>query len=185
MPWAWRAPFSFVSNLLGYCLSQQGPRIVGTVEGPQRAPRHFPAVLPAPELPAVGADPVNAKAGRCAVAGKLARGGVAVGCNDLQVRRRDRPVAIQLNAWQPGEMTETAGDRSLVLGRPDDGRDRLVSTRAFAAAKIDLAISGEGVAVVSIGAGIGGRRMACNEMIDRQRVFDRAQAILQRSLRLA
>jgi hypothetical protein len=80
-------------------------------------------------------------------------------------------------------MTEAAGDRSLVLRRPDDGRDRLVSSRAFAATKIDLAISGERVAVVSIGAGIGGRRMACDQMIDRHRVFDRAQAILQRSLR--
>src|SRR5262245_30263353 len=179
MPWAWRAPFSFFSNLLGYCLSQQGPRIVGAVEGPQRAPRHFPAVLPAPELPAVGADPVNAKAGRRAVAGKFARGSVAVGRNDLQVRRRDCGVAIELHTWQPGEMTEPAGDCSVVLRRPDDGRDCLVSSRAFAAAKIDLAIRGERVAVISISAGIGGRRMACDQMIDRQRVFDRAQAILQ------
>src|SRR5262245_36953469 len=82
-------------------------------------------------------------------------------------------------------MTKAAGDRGLVLGRPDDCGDCLVSGGALAAAKIDLAIRGERVAVISIGAGVGGGGMARNQMIDRKRVFDGAQAVLYRSLRRA
>src|SRR5215510_4327126 len=134
MPWAWHAPFSFASNLLCDRLPQQGPRVVAAIKRAQRAARHFPAVLVTSELPAVGADPVDAKTGRRAVAGKFARRGLPVGCDDLKVGRRYRRVPIEMHARQSREMTKAAGDRGLVLGRPHDRGDCLVSGGALAAA---------------------------------------------------
>src|SRR5262245_13536234 len=77
-------------------------------------------------------------------------------------------------------MTETSGNRSLMLGRFYNPRDRLISRRTFPAAKIDLAVGGERIAIVTIGAGVGGRGMTRDQLIDRKRVLDCAQTILQR-----
>src|SRR5262245_38957373 len=77
-------------------------------------------------------------------------------------------------------MTETSGNRSLMLGRFYNPRDRLISRRTFAAAKIDLAVGGERIAIVTIGSGVGGRGMTGDQMIDRKRVLDCAQTVFQR-----
>ena len=86
------------------------------------------------------------------MAGKFARRTMPVGCDDLQIGRRHRGVAIKLHAWQPGEVTEAASNRGLVLGRLHNPGDCLVPARTLAAAKIDLAIGGERIGIISIGA---------------------------------
>src|SRR5262245_47937554 len=77
-------------------------------------------------------------------------------------------------------MTETSGNRSLMLGRFYNPSDRLISRRTFAAAKIDLAVRGERIAIVTIGSGVGGRGMTGDQMIDRKRVLESAQTVFQR-----
>jgi hypothetical protein len=47
-------------------------------------------------------------------------------------------------------------------------------------AEIDDGVRREGVAVIAVAAGIGGRRMAGDQMKDRKSVLDRTQAILKR-----
>src|SRR5262245_51808529 len=76
-------------------------------------------------------------------------------------------------------MTETAGNCSLMLGRFYNPCDRFISRRTFSAAKIDLAIGGEHIAIVTIGAGVGGRGVTGDQMIDRKRVLDCAQTVFQ------
>jgi hypothetical protein len=53
-------------------------------------------------------------------------------------------------------MTDTTGNRCLLLGRLYNACDRFMSRRTFPAAKIDLAVGGECIAIVTIGAGVGG-----------------------------
>src|SRR5262245_11259149 len=162
-------------------LPQQGPGVIAAIERAQSSARHFPAVLAALELPPVGAHAVNAKPGRTAVAGQFARGSLPVGRDDLQVRRRDRGISIELDARQPGEMTEAAGDGGLMLGRLHDGRDRFIAVRTLATTEVDRAIRGECVAIVTVGPGIGRRRVAGDQVIDRERILHRAEAILRRN----
>ena len=91
-------------------------------------------------------------------------------------------VAVELDARQAGEVAQAAGDRRLMLGRAHHRRDRLVAVGGLAAAEIDHAVGREGVAVIAVAAGVGGGRMAGDQMIDRERVLDRAQAVLQRAV---
>ena len=94
-------------------------------------------------------------------------------------------IAVNLHAWQSGEMAEAAGDGGLVLGRLHNRCDRFVASCALAAAEVDLAIGSERIAVIAVGAGVGGGRVACDQMIDRKLVLDRSQAILQCTMRCA
>jgi len=66
-----------------------------------------------------------------------------------------------------------------MLGRLDNGGNRLVAVGGLAAPEVDDAVGHEGVAVINVAAGIGGGRMAGNEMKDRKLVFHRAQAPFQ------
>ena len=90
---------------------------------------------------------------------------------------------FNFDARQAGEMAEAAGDSSLVLRRLYDRCNGVVAGRAFAAAEVDLAIGRERLAIVAVGASVGGGRMTCDQMIDRKRIFDRAQAVFQRVVR--
>src|SRR5262249_60605959 len=80
---------------------------------------------------------------------------------------------------------EAAGDRGLVLRCPPHAPDVLVADSSFSARKIHLAVGRESIAVVAVGAGIGGRRVTCDQVINRERIFDRPQAILNRGGRRA
>ena len=155
--------------------------LFAAVEHAIDAPRHLPAVLGALEIPAVGAEPVNAIAARQAMPGQLDRFGFAVRREHLQIGNRHRVVAVELDARQAGEMAQADGDRGLMLGRAHDGADILVAGR-FLVAEIDLAVRHEGVAVISLGAGIGRRRMTGDQVIDREHVLDRAQSVFQRAV---
>src|ERR1700688_5077211 len=119
------------------------------------------------------------------MAGHFHRRRALVRGDDLQIRSRHRGVAIELYARKARKMAQAAGDRSLVLARAYDPRDCLVAVGGLAAAEVDRAVSREGVTVIPIGAGVGGGRMAGDQMIDRQRVLDRAPAALQLAVFLA
>src|SRR5262249_47956663 len=147
------------SNLLRKGPSHQCLRIATAVERTQRSARHLPSVLFALELPTIGANAVDAKPGRCAVARQLARRTPPIGRADLQIGRYHGGLAVEIGARRARKITETTGDRSLVFGRLYNARDPFISNRAFPAAKIDLAVGGERIAIVTIGAGVGGRGM--------------------------
>jgi hypothetical protein len=102
------------------------------------------------------------------MAGKFRRLRLAVRGNHLQVRDRRRGVAVQLHARQAGEMAQSAGDRGLVFGRLDHRGNRVIAIGGLAAAEVDDAVGHEDVAVLAVVAGIGGGRMADDQMIDRE-----------------
>src|SRR5215831_10222203 len=76
-------------------------------------------------------------------------------------------------------MTQADGDRALVLRRLHHCGDRLVAGRGLGA-EIDNGVRREGVAVIAVVAGIGGGRMAGDQVKDRKLVLDRAQAVFKR-----
>ena len=115
------------------------------------------------------------------MAGQFARRGLPVGRDDLQIRRCHRGVAVNLHARQAGKMAEAAGDGGLVFRCFHDRCDSFVAQRTFAPAKVDLAIGRERIAVVAVGAGVGGRRVTRDQMKDRELVFNRPQTVLQKS----
>jgi hypothetical protein len=80
---------------------------------------------------------VDAKTGGAAVAGQFARGRLAVGCDDLQIRCRDCGVSVELDARQSGEMTEAAGERR-VIKRESGGNPRVVSAGNYGLMQIKL-----------------------------------------------
>ena len=135
----------------------------------------FQPSLPRLSSQRLAPDAVDAEAGRAPVARHFARRGLPVRRDDLQIRDGHGAVAVDLDARQPGEMAEAAGDRGLMLGCLHHGRDRVVAARTLAAAEIHLAVGNECLAIVTVGPGVGGGRMTCDQMIDRELVFDRAQ----------
>ena len=58
-------------------------------------------------------------------------------------------------------------------------RDRLVAGRGLAAAEIELAVLDIDGAGEIVGAGVGARRMARDQIVDFQAILDRADAILK------
>jgi len=77
-------------------------------------------------------------------------------------------------------MAEAAGDRCLMFRCFHNRGYCFIPRRAFAPSEIDLAIAGERIAVITIVAGIGGRRVALDQMLDGELVLHGAQAVFQR-----
>ena len=77
-------------------------------------------------------------------------------------------------------MRKPAGDRGLMAGLLDHRRDLLVAGRALAAAEVDDAVLGVDAAGEVVGAAVGARRVAGDQIEDFEPVLDRADAILDR-----
>ena len=101
---------------------------------------------------------------------------------DLQVRGDERLVAVERDIGQAGEMRDAAGDGFLVRRGLHDRRDGLVAGGAGQmGAAIEHAVFGIDRLGIIVGAGIGARRVAGNQIVDFQPVLDGAQAPLQRT----
>src|SRR5262249_4593008 len=97
--------------------------------------------------------------------------------------RDDRGVAIDRDMREPGEMREPAGDRRLVLGTlhlfgegvaPARARERL--------AAVEHAILDPAGGDVLAAAGIGAGRMAGDQIVDFEPIFDGADAVFEGSI---
>src|SRR5580704_6199202 len=91
-------------------------------------------------------------------------------------------VAVELDVRQPGEMSEAAGDSGLMTGTLEVCADRLV---AAAPGQIGAAVEHPVVRIggfgIIVGAGIGARRMAGDQIIDFEAVFDRPDSLLKQA----
>ena len=99
---------------------------------------------------------------------------------DLQIGDDGRGVAVDLDERQPGEVRKPARDRGLVAGAHDLLGQRLPPARAgqsFAAVERTVLHPAGGDVVLA--AGIGARRMAGDQVVDFQPVFDRADALFE------
>ncbi len=76
-------------------------------------------------------------------------------------------------------MRQSAGDGSLVRGRLGHRRDGFVAGRGLAAAEVELAVLDIGHAGEVVGAGVGARRMAGDQVEDFETVLDGAEAVLK------
>src|SRR5262245_26238663 len=163
-------------------LAQDVERAIAAVERAIGAALDLPAVRGAHELPTVRAHAVDAIALRDAVRGHLDRLGGWVRGDDLQIGCRHRAVAVDRHVRQAGKMRKPGPDRRLMRRALRHRRDGLAAGRGLVAAKIEHAVLREDRANVGAGGGIGARRMAGNEVVDRELILDRAQAILDRAL---
>ena len=83
---------------------------------------------------------------------------------------------------QAGKVGEPAADRLLVRRTLRHLGNGVIAGRGLAAAKIEHAVVGEDRADVGLRAGIGARRMAGDEVVDREPILDRSDPILDRAL---
>ncbi len=74
---------------------------------------------------------------------------------------------LRVTRGRPAKWAQAAGDRGLVLGRLHHRADLLIAGCGLGA-EIDDAVFGEGVAVVALGAGVGGGRVAGDQMVNRE-----------------
>ena len=78
-------------------------------------------------------------------------------------------------------MREPARDRGPMRRRSGDRGDRIFAGGGLVAAEVEFALVGVYGAGVIIGAGVGARRMARDQIVDFQTILDRADAILDRA----
>jgi hypothetical protein len=83
---------------------------------------------------------------------------------------------------QSDEMAKPARNCGAVLRRLDHRGDRVVACRSLASGEIHRAVARERLAIECGTAAIGGRRMTCDQVIDRKSIFDRAQTIFDGAL---
>ena len=95
---------------------------------------------------------------------------------DLKVRGNDCGVSVDVDPWQPGKMSKSAGNGRLVTGLLDHRSNRLVSARALAAAKIDDAILGIDAARKIIGAAVSARWVARDQIEDFEPILNGTDA---------
>src|SRR5262249_44999904 len=82
-----------------------------------------------------------------------------------------------VDARQAAEVRKPAGDRGLMARRLDHRGDLRVAACGLAAAEIDDAVIGIDLPGEVIGAAVGARRMARDQIEDVELVFDRAEAL--------
>src|SRR5262245_20242704 len=80
---------------------------------------------------------------------------------------------------EPGEMGEPAADCLLVGRALQHPRDCLIAGRGLVAAEVEHAVLGENRADVALCPGIRARRMAGDQIIDREPILDGADALLE------
>src|SRR5262249_37179868 len=158
------------------------PRRLGAVELAQRAVLELPALRGAYKLPAVRRHAMHAKAFAATVVGHVDRIALRLRHQDLQIGRDDRGVAVDRDVREPGEMRKPAGDGRLGLGTlhlfgegvaPARARERL--------AAVEHAVLDPAGGDVLTAAGIGAGRMAGDQVVDFEPVFDGADAVFERA----
>ena len=119
-------------------------------------------------------------AARGAVIGHFDRFAGFFGREDLQVRSDYGLVAVERDVRKSGEMCDPAGDGLPVRGALHDRRDRLIARGAGEIdAAIEYAVLGVDRFSIIIGAGVGARWVAGDEIVDFEPVLDSADALFE------
>ena len=89
-------------------------------------------------------------------------------------------IAIDRDVGQPGEMRQSTRDRSLMFGREHVIGDDIPPTRARKIfATVEDAVFHPACRDVAAAAGVGARRMARNQVVDFEAVFDGADPVFE------